>query len=75
MWVDPRARGRGVGDALVGKVVQWARAQGARRVVLDVRESNLPAIGLYARHGFCDVGRASGPNDPHPERRMTLELT
>ena len=74
MWVSPVARGRGVGDALVDEVVRWAWASDAARVVLDVRASNGPAIALYARHHFIDVGTATPPGDPHPERRMVREL-
>lgn len=74
MWVAPRARGHGVGDALMGEVLRWVRASGGRRVALDVRHANAPAIALYRRHGFCDAGWATRPDDPHPERRMVLEL-
>lgn len=74
MWVAPAARGHGVGDALIGAALRWARTQGARRLALDVRQGNLPAILLYRRHGFYDVGTASSPAAPHPERRMVLDL-
>ena len=56
MWVAPFARGRGVGDALVGAVVAWARAAGAARVSLRVLDGNAAAAALYERNGFCDDG-------------------
>lgn len=74
MWVAPLARGCGVGEALVGAVVDWAAGRGASRVALDVRVGNDKAIALYERCGFADAGWAGGPEDPHPERRMTREL-
>jgi hypothetical protein len=41
---------------------------------LDVTAGHKPAIDLYLRAGFVDVGWASSPKDPRPERRMVLEL-
>ena len=52
MWVSPEVRGQGVGEALIDAVVEWARTNGARRVLLDVGDHNQPAITLYARKGF-----------------------
>ncbi|MFD9894601.1 GNAT family N-acetyltransferase [Amycolatopsis sp. NPDC059027] len=57
MWVAPFARGRGVGDALVVAVVEWAKEHGAERVVLRVQPSNQYAAALYRRHGFRVRGR------------------
>lgn len=54
LWVSPEARGRGVGDALVEAVVQWANEHAASSVLLGVRAANLPAIALYRRRGFVD---------------------
>jgi ribosomal protein S18 acetylase RimI-like enzyme len=75
MWVAPEARGRGVGDALIDAVLGWARSEKADRVGLDVREGNAPAIRLYERHGFIDVGPSPdiGPDEPS-ERRMIRRL-
>lgn len=56
MWVAPFARGRGVGDALVGAVIRWAKEQGASGLVLDVMMDNESAIALYRRHGFVPDG-------------------
>jgi ribosomal-protein-alanine N-acetyltransferase len=54
--VDPIWRRRGVGSALLAAVVE--RAQGA--IFLEVAESNSPAIALYRKQGWVDVGRRDG---------------
>ncbi|PCC73064.1 Ribosomal protein S18 acetylase RimI [Nannocystis exedens] len=56
MWVAPAARGHGVGDALIAAIVDWARGEGLRRLVLDVGDANGPAVALYARNGFVATG-------------------
>ena len=64
LWVDPSARGRGIGEAAIGAVVDFAAG---REVLLSVRVANGPAIGLYRRCRFLDDG--ASPDDPR-ERRM-----
>src|SRR5450755_499605 len=48
---------RGVGSALIGELLRRALASGATWVLLEVRESNVPAIQLYEKIGFSEVGR------------------
>lgn len=75
MWVAPAARGCGMGDALLGAVIEWAAEQRARRVMLRVFERNLPAINLYRRHGFVDAGAVESTGSASPvERIMHLQL-
>jgi ribosomal protein S18 acetylase RimI-like enzyme len=76
MWVDPAARGGGVGRALVRTVVDRARAQGRRRVVLEVAHENASAVALYERMGFVATGRTGAmPHDPSiTEYEMELVL-
>jgi ribosomal protein S18 acetylase RimI-like enzyme len=56
MWAAPEARGKGVGDNLVRSAVAWARERGFKRISLGVSDRNVPAIRLYARHGFEPTG-------------------
>jgi GNAT superfamily N-acetyltransferase len=51
MYVRPRARGRGVGKALVATIIDWATARQATAVHLWVTETNAPARALYQRCG------------------------
>jgi len=50
-------RRRGVGRALVHRVLTTWAAAGVSAVFLEVRESNLPAQRLYEAFGFQEVGR------------------
>jgi ribosomal-protein-alanine N-acetyltransferase len=53
----PAWRRRGVGRTLVDRVAATARSRGARRLFLEVRATNAPALALYAACGFDRVGR------------------
>ena len=55
--VAPRARGRGVGRAILDALIEWARQAGAVEIFLDVRPSNEGAIALYNSRGFVEIGR------------------
>lgn len=57
MWVAPSARGAGIGRALVGEIVRWARSDAFSVLRLLVTGSNDPAVRLYLRCGFSDEGR------------------
>jgi ribosomal-protein-alanine N-acetyltransferase len=48
---------RGIGTKLVGALIARARSEAAAAILLEVRESNLAARGLYERQGFREVGR------------------
>ena len=51
------ARRRGIGSALMERMLDVCRRKGAVRVSLEVRTGNLPAIGLYEKYGFRTAGR------------------
>jgi ribosomal protein S18 acetylase RimI-like enzyme len=67
--VDERARGAGIGSALVSEALAIARAQGARTVDLTSRPDRVAANRLYERLGFArretnvyryDIGASDG---------------
>jgi GNAT superfamily N-acetyltransferase len=76
MYVRPRARGRGVGEALVAAVLRWARGRNAATVHLWVTETNAHARALYERCGFVPTGEHQPlPSDPSlGELAMALAL-
>ena len=60
LYVEERARGRGVGRALVALACDRALARGARRIELDTNEDNRAAIALYESLGFSAASKAHG---------------
>jgi putative acetyltransferase len=68
MRTAPRARGAGVGAALVAHVIAEARARGYARLSLETGPQDFfaPARRLYARHGFEECGPFGDyRRDPH----------
>lgn len=56
MLVAEPWRGKGVGSALLAAGLDWARAQGAHKVALQVWPHNERALVLYERFGFVREG-------------------
>ena len=54
--VSPDCRKKGYGEALVSKAKELAKEVGAESVFLEVRASNTPAISLYKKQGFEELG-------------------
>ena len=55
--VSPARRRQGLGRRVLGMALQVAEKMGIKKSLLEVRESNAPAIGLYESAGFRPVGR------------------
>jgi [ribosomal protein S18]-alanine N-acetyltransferase len=53
----PEARGRRLAHALLEAHLDALLKRGVRRVHLEVEEGNAPALALYRRGGFVEVGR------------------
>jgi ribosomal-protein-alanine N-acetyltransferase len=55
--VDPEQRRRGLGRAVLQKLLVDASNAGVRQAILDVAEDNLAANSLYSSFGFQTIGR------------------
>ena len=67
-WVGthPAHRGRGLGSALVARVLQHFAALGDGHAALETDDERLPAIRSYLRHGFLPVYDPNG--EDHRDR-------
>ena len=55
--VAPDYRRCGVAQALVKELIYQLKSNAVSSLTLEVRASNAPAIGLYNKMGFVEVGR------------------
>ncbi|MDJ0976822.1 MAG: GNAT family N-acetyltransferase [Planctomycetota bacterium] len=77
MWVDPGARGLGIGVALIEAVIAWAREKGFERLRLEVGTANVAATRLYERMGFVATGKTGhmpAPREDVAEHERELVL-
>ena len=56
LCVRPELQRQGVGRRMLAHLLDLARKHGADTALLEVRPSNQPAIALYLRAGFGEVG-------------------
>jgi ribosomal protein S18 acetylase RimI-like enzyme len=75
LWVEPEARGAGLGARLVEALADALARRGAERVVLDVAARNPRAARLFESIGFrrtlIEMTRENAPRgeSPRPRRR------
>lgn len=70
--VVPEARGRGLGDLLFQAGLRHARYRLQERMLLEVRESNLAAQGLYQAYGFVTTGQRRGYYSDNGEDALVM---
>lgn len=68
LYAAPAARGTGAGRALLRGLVEHARAQGMRRLVLQTGTEQPEAVGLYESEGWSPIA-AYGPYADDPRCR------
>ena len=54
--VHPDFRRRGIAESLIIRLVEELKNRGSHALMLEVRASNAPAIALYEKLGFLQVG-------------------
>jgi [ribosomal protein S18]-alanine N-acetyltransferase len=55
--VDPQFQRRGLGRLILWGMMECAIGRGLERSTLEVKETNLAALGLYQTYGFMEAGR------------------
>jgi len=55
--VHPDFRRKGIAEALINTLIGSLKEMGSHCLTLEVRASNLPAIALYEKLGFSEIGR------------------
>lgn len=58
--LSPARQGHGLGAWMMRRILEQMRAKGMESVLLEVRPSNVRAIGLYRRLGFTQIGLRKG---------------
>jgi ribosomal-protein-alanine acetyltransferase len=74
LGVTATARRRGVARALVSELRREGERGGARVVLLEVRESNAPAIALYGALGFQELDRRARYYSDTDEDAVVMQL-
>ena len=54
--VHPDFRRKGIAESLIDTLIQELKNRGSHALMLEVRASNAPAIALYEKLGFRQVG-------------------
>ncbi len=74
--IDPNARRSGIGTKLMNLAKQQAKEVGARMLVLETQNCNIPAINFYLKHGFQLIGfdLAHYTNDDIRRHEFKLEF-
>lgn len=70
IFVEPQARGSGLGRALAEAALARARERGCARVELDVNEANPAALALYESLGFESWSDPPGGRNLLMRRRL-----
>ena len=69
------ARKRGVGEALLNRLIEYGKSDKRTRFLLDVRVGNEAAISLYKKLGFKEDGIRPNFYDKPKEDALLMSLT
>jgi [ribosomal protein S18]-alanine N-acetyltransferase len=72
--VREQYRRRGIGRALLGRIIHEAQQLGATTAFLEVRSGNAPALVLYEKCGFKAIARRANYYSDPPEDAVVMSL-
>ena len=65
--IDENLQGKGYGTAALHVIIQYFKDHGANNVRLSTKETNVTALSMYRKAGFCDTGEMN-------DEEIVLEL-
>lgn len=74
--ISPAQQKKGFGHKLMGKMIEVAIQYRAKNMLLEVRPSNVPALNLYKKAGFDEIGERKDyyPGKYGREDAVVLEM-
>ncbi len=73
--VHPRQRRHGLAFGMMSRILAFARDNAIEECFLEVRESNVPARGLYKKLGFRSIGRRKEYYSETREDALVMRLS
>lgn len=74
MAVEPSSQGKGFGDLLMRKAIEFAKEKRASELVLSTNSKLAPAIKLYEKYGFIRLPVISDQRYKRVDVMMSLSL-
>ena len=71
--VRPELRRGGIGRAIMQAMTEASEAEGLEAITLEVRASNVPAIGLYKAFGFEEIATRKNYYEHPTEDALIME--
>ena len=53
--IDKKLQGKGYGSAALQEIIKYFKDHGANNIRLSTKESNVNALSMYRKAGFCDT--------------------
>lgn len=75
LTVSPDFRRLGVASRLMDVCIKWAKTRNGKKIVLDVRRDNLPAIAFYEKIGFVAAHEDRGRYAASIQSSMVMTLS
>ena len=57
--IDESFQGKGYGSKALKTIIQYFKDNGANNIRLSTKESNVNALKMYRKAGFCDTGEVN----------------
>jgi GNAT superfamily N-acetyltransferase len=75
LYLKSEVRGKGIGNALIAKIIQDAKIIGYKKMRLDTIKEKMPkAVEIYTKYGFVEIKPYYHNPNPHT-LFMELDLT